>query len=151
MTSVLLFGRLANPITVSPSLTVPTSGTGHQEARDASATSCTSCCWLNYPHFVPYEVPYASFYHGYGHLSVQRIGKALATLETLREEQLWDAEMRPIRNVMGRFGLKGREMDLNSINVHEIGYLLIKRPKWHTSLGEEFLRWDNQTDNVGDW
>lgn len=37
----------------------------------------------------------------------------------------------PIRNVMARLQLKLREVGLDSINVHETCYLLIKYPKWH--------------------
>ncbi len=87
----------------------------------------------SYPQFTPYEIIHVSFYQGYDHLSAQRIAAAQARLETLREERLWDAEMRPIRNVMARLRLKIREVGLDSINVHETGYLLIRNPKWHTS------------------
>ncbi len=85
----------------------------------------------NFPQFTPYEIIHASFYQGYDHLSEQRVRQAQARLETLREEKLWDAEMRPIRNVMARLRLKLREVGLDSINVHETGYMLIKNPKWH--------------------
>ncbi len=84
-----------------------------------------------YPQFTPYEIIHISFYQGYEHLSEQRIRQAQARLETLREERLWDAEMRPIRNVMARLRLKLREVGLDSINVHETGYMLIKNPKWY--------------------
>ncbi len=84
-----------------------------------------------YPQFTPYEIIHVSFYQGYDRLSEQRIRQAQARLEMLREERLWDAEMRPIRNAMARLRLKLREVGLDSINVYETGYMLIKNPKWH--------------------
>lgn len=48
-----------------------------------------------YPQFTPYEIIYVSFYQGYDRLSEQRIRQAQKRLEMLREEKLWDAEMRP--------------------------------------------------------
>ena len=86
------------------------------------------------PQWVPYEVIHASFYQGYGRLSEQRIAQAQARLETLREEKLWDAELRPIRNVMARLRLKLREVGLETINMLETGYMLIKNPKWRSPL-----------------
>ena len=86
------------------------------------------------PQFVPYEIIHASFYQGYDHLSEQRITAAQARLDLLREEKLWDAEMRPIRNVMARLRLKLREVGLETVNMLETGYLLIRNPKWRSPL-----------------
>ena len=41
--------------------------------------------------------------------------------KTLCEEKLWDAELRPIRNVMARLRLKVREVGLETINMLETG------------------------------
>jgi hypothetical protein len=41
--------------------------------------------------------------------------------KTLCEEKLWDAELRPIRNVMARLRLKLREVGLETINMLETG------------------------------
>jgi hypothetical protein len=86
----------------------------------------------HYPQFTPYEIIHASFYQGYDRLSEHVITQAQARLDLLREEKLWDAEMRPIRNVMARLRLKVRELGLETINMHETGYILIKNPKWRS-------------------
>jgi hypothetical protein len=88
----------------------------------------------HYPQWVPYEIIHASFYQGYDRLSEQRISQAQARLDLLREEKLWDAELRPIRNVMARLRLKLREVGLETINMLETGYMLIKNPKWRSPL-----------------
>jgi hypothetical protein len=84
------------------------------------------------PQFTPYEVIHASFHEGYDRLSEHLITQAQARLDLLREEKLWDAEMRPIRNVIARLRLKVRELGLETINMHETGYILIKNPKWRS-------------------
>ena len=89
------------------------------------------------PQWVPYEIIHASFYQGYDRLSEQRIAQAQARLQTLREEKLWDAELRPIRNVMARLRLKLREVGLETINMLEMGYMLIKNPKWRSPLTQQ--------------
>ena len=88
----------------------------------------------HYPQFAPYEVIHASFHEGFDRLSEQLIAQAQARLDLLREEKLWDAEMRPIRNVMARLRLKVRELGLETINMLETGYMLIKNPKWRSPL-----------------
>ena len=93
----------------------------------------------HYPQFTPYEVIHASFYQGYDHLTEQRITQAQARLDLLREEKLWDAELRPVRNVMARLRLKVREMGLDTVNMHETGYILIKNPKWRSPLEERHV------------
>jgi hypothetical protein len=87
-----------------------------------------------YPQFAPYEIIHASFHEGYDRLSEQLIAQAQARLETLREEKLWDVDMRPIRNVMARLRLKVRELGLDTVNMLETGYMLIKNPKWRSPL-----------------
>ncbi len=88
----------------------------------------------HYPQFAPYEVIHASFHEGYDRLSEHVMTQAQTKLETLREEKLWDAEMRPIRNVMARLRLKVREVGLDTVNMLETGYMLIKNPKWRSPL-----------------
>src|SRR5215469_10684792 len=88
----------------------------------------------HYPQFAPYEVLHASFHEGYDRLSEQLIAQAHKRLDLLREEKLWDAEMRPIRNIMARLRLKIRELGLDTVNMLETGYLLIKNPKWRSPL-----------------
>ena len=88
----------------------------------------------HYPQFAPYEVIHASFHEGYDRLSEQLITQAQARLDLLREEKLWDADMRPIRNVMARLRLKVREVGLDTVNMLETGYMLIKNPKWRSPL-----------------
>lgn len=86
------------------------------------------------PQWVPYEIIHLSLYQGYDHLSTQRITQAQARLDLLRKEKLWDAELRPIRNVMARLRLNLREVSLETITMLETGYLLIKNPKWRSPL-----------------
>jgi hypothetical protein len=87
-----------------------------------------------YPQFAPYELIHASFHEGYERLSEQLIAQAGARLDLLRKEKLWDAEMRPLRNVMARLRLKVRELGLDIVNMLETGYMLIKNPKWRSPL-----------------
>ncbi len=87
-----------------------------------------------YPQFAPYEIIHASFHEGYDRLSEPLITQAQARLDLLREEKLWDADMRPIRNVMARLRLKVREVGLDTVNMLETGYMLIKNPKWRSPL-----------------
>jgi hypothetical protein len=91
----------------------------------------------HYPQFAPYEVIHASFHEGYDRLSEQRITEAQQSLDLLREEKLWDADMRPIRNVMARLRLKVREVGLDTVNMLETGYILIKNPKWRSPLKQQ--------------
>ena len=89
-----------------------------------------------YPQWVPYEVIHVSYFQGFDRLSDQLIAQTQARLETLRAEKLWDAEMRTMRNVMARLRLKLREVGLDTVNMLETGYLLIKNPKWRSPLKE---------------
>jgi hypothetical protein len=68
-----------------------------------------------------------SFYQGYDHLTEQRITQAQGGLDLLREEKLWDAELRPIRNVMARLRLKVREMGLDTIKRNKATSSGVKR------------------------
>jgi len=88
----------------------------------------------HYPQFAPYEILHASYFEGYGRLSEPLIAQAGARLDLLREEKLWDAQMRPMRNVMARLRLKLRELGLDIVNMLETGYMLIKNPKWRSPL-----------------
>jgi hypothetical protein len=88
------------------------------------------------PQFAPYEVIHASYFEGYDRLSEQLIAQAQEKLDLLREEKLWDVQMRPIRNVMARLRLKIREVGLDTVNMLETGYMLIKNPKWRSPLAK---------------
>ena len=88
----------------------------------------------HYPQFAPYEIIYASYFEGFDRLSEPLIAQAQAKLEMLREEKLWDADMRPLRNVMARLRLKVRGLGLATVNMLETGYMLIKNPKWRSPL-----------------
>jgi hypothetical protein len=60
-------------------------------------------------------------------LSESFIAKAQQRLDGLRQEEgLWDAEIKPIRNVMSRVRLKLRGVGLDTVFMLEVGYLLIK-------------------------
>ncbi len=91
----------------------------------------------SYPQWVPYEVIHVSYFQGFDRLSERHIAQAQARLETLREEKLWDAEMKTMRNVMARLRLKLREVGLDTVNMLETGYLLIKNPKWQSPLKQQ--------------
>ena len=45
--------------------------------------------------------------------------------------------MKTMRNVMARLRLKLREVGLDTVNMLETGYLLIKNPKWRSPLEQE--------------
>lgn len=89
---------------------------------------------VSYPQWVPYEILHVSYFQGFDRLSKPLIAQAQARLETLREEKLWNAEMKTMRNVMARLRLKLREVGLDTVNMLETGYLLIKNPKWRSPL-----------------
>jgi hypothetical protein len=87
----------------------------------------------SYPHFTPYEVLHVSFYQGFTRLSEQAVLQAKQRIDGLRAEQgLWDAEIKPLRNVMARVRVRLREVGLDSVCMLETGYILVKNTaqKW---------------------
>ncbi len=106
---------------------IPPSLVNHPESIYPENSSCFRPLAL-----IARSTIHASFHEGYDRLSEHLITQAQARLDLLREEKLWDAEMRPIRNVMARLRLKVRELGLETINMHETGYILIKNPKWRS-------------------
>ncbi|MGH2497873.1 MAG: hypothetical protein ACRDIV_24490 [Ktedonobacteraceae bacterium] len=87
--------------------------------------------YQHYPQFVPYEVMWTCFNRGFAHLNERTLATARQHLEAARlEEGLWDAEMRPMRNIVTRNRAKLREVGLEVANLLATGYLLTKHPKW---------------------
>jgi hypothetical protein len=80
---------------------------------------------------VPYEVLLASFERGYFALSERSVARARARLEAAKAiEGAWDEVLRPVRNVMSRTRFKLREVGLEVVSLLEIGYVLMKNPRW---------------------
>jgi hypothetical protein len=81
-----------------------------------------------YPAYSPYEVLFASFTRGYDHLNEQTINKARRHLNEAQSiPGAWDAEVRPIRNVLSRMRIKLNALGIDVISMVETGYLLIER------------------------
>ena len=81
-----------------------------------------------YPSYTPYEILFASFTRGYDHLNEQTISKARRHLHEAQSiPGAWDAEVRPIRNVLSRMRFKLNALGIDVISMVEIGYLLIER------------------------
>ena len=78
------------------------------------------------PLYTPYAVLHVSFYRGFDRLSESLITQAQQRLGALRQEEgMWNAELKPIRNVMSRVRLKLREVGLDTVCMLEVGYTLI--------------------------
>jgi hypothetical protein len=87
--------------------------------------------YQNYPQFVPYEVMWVCYNRGFAYLNERTLTKARQRLEEARlEEGLWDAEMRPMRNVVTRTRSKLHEVGLEVVSMLATGYMLMKHPKW---------------------
>ena len=85
----------------------------------------------HYPQFVPYEVMWACFDRGFANLNERTLAKARQHLEDARAgEGLWDAEMRPVRNVLTRSRPRLREVGLEVVSMLATGYMLTKHSKW---------------------
>lgn len=80
-----------------------------------------------HPHYCPYEVMLASFdYHKVTEKAIERCRKQL---EEAMEEKVWDAHMRPVRNVLSRTRLKLRVFDITITSILETGYTLMPLSK----------------------
>ena len=86
--------------------------------------------YQHYPQFVPYEVMWVCFNRGFANLNERTLARARQQLETAREEGLWEAEMKHIRNIITRDRARLREVGLEVANLLATGYLLTRHPKW---------------------
>jgi hypothetical protein len=80
-----------------------------------------------YPHYCPYEVMFASFYNGTITDAIveqyrQRLYEAL-------EADVWDQQLRPIRNVLSRTRIKLRPFGIDISSILETGYILLVTPR----------------------
>ena len=80
-----------------------------------------------YPHYCPYEVMFASFYNGTITDAIveqyrQRLYEAL-------EANVWDQQLRPIRNVLSRTRIKLRPFGIDISSILETGYILLVTPR----------------------
>ena len=77
-----------------------------------------------YPHYCPYEVMFASFYNG--NTSEETVERCREQLMDAMDAGLWDAQMRPVRNVLSRIRLKMRTFGIDVASILETGYVLMK-------------------------
>lgn len=77
----------------------------------------------NFPDYCPYEVLYASFYHRA--VGEEMIEKSRMILYDAAEAGVWDAQMRPLRNVLSRIRFKLRGFHFDIVSILETGYVLL--------------------------
>ena len=78
----------------------------------------------HYPHYCPYEVLLAGFYHG--NTNEKTVERSRNRLYEAQIEGIWDQEMRPVRNVLSRARLKMRAFNIEISSILETGYVLMK-------------------------
>ncbi len=76
----------------------------------------------SYPHYCPYEVLFAHFYHT--HVTDQVIARCRERLQQARDDDTWDLEIRSMRNMLSRLRLKMRVLGMEISSLLETGYLL---------------------------
>lgn len=76
------------------------------------------------PHYCPYEVLLASFYHG--NTDETAIERSRTRLNEALVAGIWDQEMRPLRNILSRTRLKMRGFSLEIASIFETGYVLMR-------------------------
>jgi hypothetical protein len=77
----------------------------------------------SFPHYCPYEVLFASFYHGT--ITDQMVAHYRRRLQAALETDVWEQEIRPVRNVLSRTRLKLRAFGINILSILETGYVLV--------------------------
>lgn len=78
-----------------------------------------------YPHYCPYEVMFASFYHGV--ITEETVERCRRELQEALEEGVWDQQMRPVRNVLSRVRFKMRSFSIDIVSILETGYILMMK------------------------
>ena len=76
-----------------------------------------------HPYYCPYEVLLASF--NTGHVTEKEVEKCRERLQEAQEADVWDQEMRPVRNVLSRTRLKTRRFGIEISSILETGYILM--------------------------
>ena len=80
-----------------------------------------------YPHYCPYEVMFASFYNGT--ITDEMVEQYRQRLYQALEADIWDQQLRPIRNVLSRTRIKLRPFGIDISSILETGYILILAPR----------------------
>ena len=80
-----------------------------------------------YPHYCPYEVMFASFYNGT--ITDEMVEQYRQRLYEALEADIWDQQLRPIRNVLSRTRIKLRPFGIDISSILETGYILILTPR----------------------
>jgi hypothetical protein len=76
----------------------------------------------SYPHYCPYEILFAHFYHT--HVTEKVIARCRERLQQAREENTWDLEIRSVRNTLSRVRIKARTLGMEISSILDTGYLL---------------------------
>lgn len=76
----------------------------------------------SFPYYCPYETLYASFYNG--EVTEKIIEQSRRRLFWAQEHGEWEAEMRPVRNVLSRTRIKLRDFGINVTSIIETGCVL---------------------------
>lgn len=79
-----------------------------------------------YPHYCPYEVMFASFYNGT--ITDEMVEQYRQRLYEALEADIWDQQLRPIRNVLSRTRIKLRPFGIDISAILETGYILMVTP-----------------------
>ena len=80
-----------------------------------------------YPHYCPYEVMFASFYNGA--ITDEMVEQYRQRLYEALEADIWDQQLRPIRNVLSRTRIKLRPFGIDISSILETGYILMVTPR----------------------
>jgi len=80
-----------------------------------------------YPHYCPYEVMFASFYNGT--INDEMVEQYRMRLYQALEADIWDQQLRPIRNVLSRTRIKLRPFGIDISSILETGYILMLTPR----------------------
>jgi hypothetical protein len=76
----------------------------------------------HYPDYCPYEAVWASFYTG--QTTTEAIDRARLRLQEAQFANVWDHEVKPIRNILSRVRFKLRSFSIDIRSIMETGYLL---------------------------
>ena len=80
-----------------------------------------------YPHYCPYEFMFASFYNGT--ITDEMVEQYRQRLYEALEADIWDQQLRPIRNVLSRTRIKLRPFGIDISSILETGYILMLAPR----------------------
>lgn len=97
-----------------------------QEQFSASELSALLPLFEAYPNYCPHEVIWASFHTG--RVTGEAIERARLRLQEAQfaGAEVWDHEMRPVRNILSRARFKLRHTGLDVRSIVETGYMLTR-------------------------